>query len=462
MSKKNYTPPHAIDLEQVVLGALMIDTKAADEVMLMLKNPKVFYDPRHQAIFTAISFLYGQNQAIDLITVGTQLRAMDKLESCGGDFYLIELTKRIASSAHIEHHSRLLLQFWIRRQLISDAHRIRAKAYDEQEDVFDVLHSAGLLLDAIGEQVSVQVRETTMEEALEAIGKRIEILSNKTEHEVTGIPTGFQKVNRFTGGWQPSDLIIIAARPGMGKTALVLNNILECVKQGIPCGIFSLEMSVHQLVTRLVACNSHFHLNQLFKHGFDKSEYFTTYLELEEQMKDYPIHFDEHSTDIRDIYTKARLWKRKYDIQLLVVDYIQLASDKTKKSHREQEISSITRNLKQLAKELNIPVIALSQLNREVENRNDKRPKLSDLRESGAIEQDADIIAFIYRPEYYGLPIPEDMEGNTHLIFAKYRNGSLSHLDLYFDKNKTKFTDPPQTRMEFDPSGSDPEGNVPF
>jgi len=362
----------------------------------------------------------------------------------GGDFYLIQLTKKIASSAHIEQHCRILHQHWMRREFIKTGSDLMAKAYDGREDVFDILNGVSVAMDFINEQISGQSGERTIEQILDEIQDRIERLSNKGENEISGIPTGFKKVDRFTGGWQPSDLIVIAGRPGMGKTALVLNNILECGRRNIPCGMISLEMGTQQLVTRLVACNSHFHLNQLFRHGFDKEEYFLKFLELKDKMRKYPIYFDDRSTDIRHIYSKARLWKRRHDIQLLVVDYIQLASDKTK-PHREQEISSISRNLKQLAKELNIPVIALSQLNREVESRNDKRPRLSDIRESGAIEQDADIITFIYRPEYYKLPLEEEflaMGANAEFNFAKYRNGSLERIGLYFDANKTKFMDP--------------------
>ena len=439
MSKKTNIPPSATDLEELVLGGLMIDAKAADDVMIVIKNPDVFYDLKHRYIFSAIQSLYHENTGIDIKTVSDRLQYMGKHKDAGGDLRIIELTKKVASGAHVEFHSRILLQRWMRREFIRNSSILSAKAYDLTEDVFDILDEAASYVDAINEQISGGTKEVTMADALSIIRKRIEILSSKEEGEITGIPTGFNKVDRFTGGWQGSDLIILAARPGMGKTALMLNNILECAKREIPCGVISLEMPVHQLVTRLVACNSHFHLNQLFRHGFDKPEYFTTFLELESKMVDYPIYFDDLSTDIRDIYTKARMWKRKYGIQMLVVDYIQLAGDRNKSQFREQEVSSITRNLKKLAKELEIPIIALSQLNREVETRSDKRPKPSDLRESGAIEQDADIIIFIYRPEYYGLPADADADGNTQLIFAKYRNGSLGNLYLHFDHNKTKF-----------------------
>lgn len=444
MKKQDYITPSAKDIEEVVLGALLIDRKAIDEVMLIVKNDEVFYEPKHRYIFKAMRLLYEKNEAVDMLTVSDQLKSMDKFDVAGGDFYLIELSKKVASSAHIEQHCRILHQKWMRREFIKAGSDLMAKAYDGREDVFDILNSVSVAMDFITEQISGQRGETTIAQILDDIRDRIERLTNKKENEISGIPTGFKKVDRFTGGWQPSDLIVIAGRPGMGKTALVLSTLLACLKEDIPCGMISLEMSKNQLVTRLIAANSHFHLNQLFKHGFDKQEYFIKFLEVKDEMQKFPIYFDEESTDIRHIYARARLWKRKYDIKLLVVDYIQLASDKTK-SHREQEISSISRNLKRLAKELHIPVIAISQLNREVENRSNKRPKLSDIRESGAIEQDADIITFIYRPEYYKLPLDkefEDMGANAEFNFAKYRNGSLDRIGLYFDANKTKFMDP--------------------
>jgi replicative DNA helicase len=295
------------------------------------------------------------------------------------------------------------------------------------------------------------------------------MLSRADQVNLTGVATGFKVLDDFTGGWQPSDLIIIAARPGMGKTSFVLKTTLECGIRNIPCAFFSLEMSSNQLSARTIANNSNFHLSQLIRKGFEKPEYFNTLSSKIDKMKDFPIYIeDTPSMDIRDIVSKARIMKRKHDIKILIVDYIQLIVDKTKANNREQEISSITRNLKLIAKELNIPVIALSQLNRSVETRTDKHPKLSDLRESGAIEQDADIVTFLYRHEYYYPDSPLDdwlvnKGANAEFSFAKYREGSLETIGLQFDGNKVKYSDP-QEHDEYanDIPKMDPNDDNPF
>lgn len=448
--------PQAIELEEYILGALIGDTTAYLEVMPIFKSNDVFYKESHQVIFKAIAALYYNNKPIDMITVIEQLKADGALMDAGGEYRLVQLSQKIDSAANIEHYARVLMQYWIKRELIKNCHAIEQLCYEGDSDSLNVLERYQKMGDHVVEAISSGERQMSYAAAISGVEQRVEMLSNQAPGEFSGVPTGFAKIDKFTGGWQPSDLIIVAARPGMGKTALVLKNVVECGLRNIPVGFFSLEMSAHQLAARTIAINSNFHLSMLIRDGFEKQKYFTTLHQTTHQMKQFPIYIDDTpSQDIRDIISRARIWKRKHDIQLLVVDYIQLATDVSKKNNREQEIASISRNLKMLAKELDIPVLALSQLSRSVEARTDKHPKLSDLRESGAIEQDADIVTFIYREHYYNpdavlSPEMQSMGANAELNFAKYRSGSLETKALYFDKNKVKFMDPSEVETEDD------------
>lgn len=446
--EKGRIPPQAIDLECVVLGAMLFDDKAIDEVVAVIKSGVVFYLEKHQFIFEACLDLFYKNQPIDILTVSGRLKSMSKLDDVGGDFYLIGLTQRVSSSAHIEFHSRILVQHWMKREFIKISSEVISKAYDETTDVFDIENYLEVKLDSVRGVSSAGKNQLSMEQATQLVVDRVEVLSNMKHGEITGVPTGFDKLDKETSGWQPSDLIIIAARPGMGKSSICSATILAAAKSNKSVGVISLEMSTQQLVTRLMANNSNFHLNQLFRHGFEEhklTDYFPKLKNLKSKMEKYPVYFnDTPALDIREIKSTARLWKRKYDIQILIVDYLQLIKDGTKQN-REQEISSISQQLKAIAKELEIPVIALSQLSRAVETRGgDKKPQLSDLRESGAIEQDADLISFIWRPEYYGFEVPDELASigaNTELSIAKHRNGSLNRIGVWFDENKTKFQD---------------------
>lgn len=438
--------PYSKEVEEAVLSSMFVNSGCVDEVLMVVKSDQAFYDNKNKIIFKAIQSLVADNEPIDIITVSSKLRSQSKLSEIGGDIALIELSRKVSSSAHIDVHSRLLLQFMVKRMIITINTKITSMAYSDSSDIFELIAEWSGELDKLNELILTGRKTASFAEALDVLEKRIEFLSTKTESEITGVCTGFEKINKFTGGYQPSDLIILAARPGMGKTAKVLKTAISNAKKDNAVGFISLEMSVHQLTTRAVAIDTDFHLGQLFKTGFEKDEYFTTFSAHKHRMKKYPIYIDDSgSSDISEIISIARLWKRQHGIKLLVIDYIQLMSDRTKSHQREQEVSTITRKLKRLAKELDIPVIALSQLSRKVEERGgDKRPRLSDLRESGAIEQDADIIEFIYRPEYYNIEVPSEFieEGvNTEVNFAKYRNGSLATIGLYFDGNKTKFMD---------------------
>src|SRR5690554_4351709 len=452
MKNKAFVPPNAADLEQAIIGAMLLDKKGVDEAMAVIKTGDVFYKNEHRLIFEAIRQMYFASLPIDVLSVSDRLQQMGKLQDAGGDFYLIELTQKIASSAHIEHHCRIVLQYYIKRKTATIAQTIAAKAYDETVDVFDLLRNWSNEMDLLQQSTVSGNRELTMAEGMQDLQKRVERLSHSVENTLTGVHTGFKRINDYTGGYQPGDLVILAARPGMGKTSKVLKTVVENAKINNAVGFVSLEMSFQQLLSRIVAIDTNFHLKQLLKTGFETPEYFQKLMHHGERIGTYPVYIDDGTaSDISDIILKARSWKRQYDIKLLVVDYLQLVSDSTRKGNRENEVSSVSRKLKLLAKELQIPVIVLSQLSRAVETRgSSKRPLLSDLRESGSIEQDADIVEFIYRPGYYNIEIEnnpefEDMTqqgADTEIIFAKYRAGGVGTSYLKWVGDKTKFIDP--------------------
>lgn len=445
-------PPNAADVEELIIGAMLLDAKGVDEAISIIKSSDIFYKPEHQYIFEAMRQMYFDNQVIDLATVADKLLKMGKLDGAGGAYYLVQLTQKIASSAHIEHHCRIVLQYYIKRKTATISTIITAKAYDDTKDVFDLLREWSNEMDALQQSVLKSNNEITIADGLRELQHRVERLSSVQTNTLTGVHTGFKRINDYTGGYQEGDLVILAARPGMGKTSKVLKTIVENAKINNAVGFISLEMSYQQLLSRIVAIDTNFHLNQLLKKGFEKPEYFERLIYHNERIGKYPIYIDDGTaSDISDIILKARSWKRTHDIKLLVVDYLQLVSDTTKKGNRENEVSSVSRKLKLLAKELKIPVIVLSQLSRQVETRgSNKRPLLSDLRESGSIEQDADIVEFIYRPGYYNIDIDNNDEysdmiqqgADTEIIFAKYRAGGVGTSFLKWVGDKTKFIDP--------------------
>ncbi|TDS57254.1 primary replicative DNA helicase [Myroides indicus] len=436
--EKGKLPPQAVDFEEAVLGAMMIDKKGIDEVIDILQ-PDAFYKEAHKYIFEAIDQLFVGNQPIDLLTVSGQLRKNSKLDFVGGDAYLVSLTQKISSSAHIEFHSRIILQKFIQRSLIRISNEIISDAYDETTDVFDLLDKAEARLYEVT-QGNIKKSSETAQSLVAQAKKRIEEIS--TKEGLSGLPTGFHKLDELTSGWQPSDLIIIAARPGMGKTAFVLSMARNiAIDAGAGVAVFSLEMSSVQLITRLISSETGLSSEKLRTGKLEKHEW----EQLNVKVKDLeraPLYIDDTpSLSIFDLRAKARRLASQHGIKLIVVDYLQLMTaggSQKGGGNREQEISTISRNLKALAKELDIPVIALSQLSRAVETRGtSKRPLLSDLRESGAIEQDADIVSFIYRPEYYKIEEWDDEErsptaGQAEFIVAKHRNGGLDNIRLKF------------------------------
>ena len=442
--EKGKIPPQALDLEEVVLGAMMIDKKGVDEVIDIL-SPEAFYKEAHQYIFEAIFKLFESSEPIDLLTVSSQLRKDQKLDLVGGDFYLISLTQKVSSSAHIEFHARIILQKFIQRSLIKISNEIIEDSYDETKDVFDLLDKAEARLYEVTQGNIKKSSETAQELVIQA-KKKIEEISNK--EGLSGIPSGFDKVDKLTSGWQESDLIIVAARPGMGKTALTLSMARNIsVNNDIPVAFFSLEMSSVQLITRLISSETGLSSEKLRTGRLEKHEWEQLNVKVK-ALEKAPLFIDDTpSLSIFDLRAKARRLKSQHDIKLVIIDYLQLmtAGGSQKGGNREQEISMISRNLKALAKELSVPVIALSQLSRAVETRGgSKRPLLSDLRESGAIEQDADIVSFIYRPEYYKIDEWDDeertpTEGQAEFIVAKHRNGGLDNIRLKFIGHLGKF-----------------------
>ena len=442
--EKGKIPPQAIDLEEVVLGAMMIDKKGVDEVIDIL-SADAFYKDAHKHIFEAIFKLFENSEPVDLLTVSSQLKKDAKLDLVGGDFYLISLTQRVSSSAHIEFHARIILQKFIQRSLIKISNEIIEEAYDETKDVFDLLDNAEAKLYEVTQGNVKKSTETAQSLVIQA-KKKIEEISNK--EGLSGIPSGFTKLDKLTSGWQPSDLVIVAARPGMGKTALTLTMARNiAVNSNIPVAFFSLEMSSVQLITRLISSETGLSSEKLRTGKLEKHEWEQLNVKVK-TLEKAPLFIDDTpSLSIFDLRAKARRLASQYGIKMIVIDYLQLmtAGGSQKGGNREQEISTISRNLKALAKELSVPVIALSQLSRAVETRGgSKRPLLSDLRESGAIEQDADIVSFIYRPEYYKIEEWDDderspTEGQGEFIVAKHRNGGLDNIRLKFIGHLGKF-----------------------
>ncbi len=442
--EKGKIPPQAVDLEEVVLGAMMIDKKGVDEVIDIL-HPDVFYKEAHKHIYEAVFKLFENSEPVDLLTVSSQLKKDGRLEGVGGDFYLIKLTQKVASSAHIEFHARIILQKFIQRSLIKISNEIIEEAYDEATDVFDLLDTAESKLYDVTQGNLKRSAETAQNLVIQA-KKKIEEISGK--EGLSGIPSGFDKLDKLTSGWQPSDLIIVAARPGMGKTALTLSMARNiAVNSGYGVAFFSLEMSSVQLITRLISSETGLSSEKLRTGKLEKHEWEQLNVKVK-ALESAPLFIDDTpSLSIFDLRAKARRLASQHGIKMIIIDYLQLmtAGGTQKGGNREQEISTISRNLKALAKELNVPVIALSQLSRAVETRGgSKRPVLSDLRESGAIEQDADIVSFIYRPEYYKIDEWDDEErsptaGQGEFIVAKHRNGGLENIRLKFVGHLGKF-----------------------
>jgi len=439
-------PPQAIDLEEAVLGAMLIDEKGVNEIIELL-SPEVFYKRSHQLIYESIERLFRESEPIDLLTVSADLKKNKNFEPAGGDFYLISLSQKVSSSAHIEFHSRIIIQKYIQRKLITISNEIIQKSYNESTDVMDLLDEAESKLYDVA-QGNIKTSTESAQNLVIRAKARIEEIAK--QEGLSGVSTGFEKLDKLTSGWQPSDLVIIAARPGMGKTALALSMARNIsVQQKIPVAFFSLEMSSVQLITRLISSETGLTSDKLRTGKLADHEWQQLNIKVSD-LESSPLFIDDSpSLTIFELRAKARRLSSSHGIKLIIIDYLQLMNigSSNKAGNREQEISTISRNLKALAKELDIPVIALSQLSRAVETRGGtKRPILSDLRESGAIEQDADIVSFLYRPEYYGISEWDDdmktpSDGQGEFIVAKHRNGALDSIKLKFIPNLGKFED---------------------
>lgn len=453
-------PPQATDLEEAVLGALMLERDALTDVIDILKVD-TFYKEAHQRIYGAITQLFANSEPVDLLTVKNQLVKTGELDMVGGALYLAELTQRVNSAANIEFHARIVVEHSLKRQMINLSGEIQKMAYEDTTDVFMLLDMMEQKLFAIAEG-NIRKNYADMGQIMRAALVELEMKKDQKEG-LTGVPTGFTALDRVTSGFQKTELIIIAARPGMGKTALILSACRNAaVDHGQAVAFFSLEMSSVQLVNRLISAEAELESDKLRKGNLAPHEWAQLHAKIG-KLTNAPIFIDDTpALSILELRAKARRLKAQHDVQMIVIDYLQLMSGDSGgkgNGNREQEIANISRSLKQLAKELNVPVIALSQLSRAVETRGgDKKPQLSDLRESGSIEQDADMVMFIYRPEYYG--ITQDDAGNSvtgmgELIIAKNRAGSLDTVQLRFIGKYTKYCDLDATDYSGSGYGSD-------
>ncbi|MCS7084630.1 MAG: replicative DNA helicase [Bacteroidia bacterium] len=457
--------PHAADIEAAVLGALMLEKDALSKVVDLIR-PELFYRAAHRDIFIAIQELFQNSEPIDLLTVTHKLRSMGKLEAVGGPFYLAELTHRVAGAGNVEYHCHILVQKYILREIIRISGEINARAFDESSDPFDLLDGAEQELYRLSGN---NLRRESL--SLEHLSfKTIQMLEELRAKGggVTGVRTGFKKLDEMTAGWQRSDLIIVAARPSMGKTAFTLalaRNAAVLDKRAV--AIFSLEMAATQLVQRLLCAEAELDAQRVRIGQLDDQEWNRLTARIGELSKASIFIDDTPSLTVYDLRAKCRRLKAEKNIELVIIDYLQLmsAGGAVKSGNREQEIAFISRSLKQLAKELDCPIIALSQLSRAVETRGgDKRPMLSDLRESGSIEQDADVVMFLYRPEYYGLTTDEDGEstaGVCEVIIGKQRNGPVDKVKLRFINKYGKFVDP-ETMPDFGRAESFPAPTATF
>ncbi len=439
--------PQAPELEEAVIGALMIEKDAYAQVSEILR-PESFYDRRHQLIYMAITDLAINQKPVDILTVKEQLSKRGELEEVGGPFYIAQLSSKVASSAHIEYHARIIAQKYLARELITFSSTVQGKAFDETLDVDDLMQEAEGKLFEISQR-NLKKDYTQINPVVAEAYQLIQKAAARSDG-LSGIETGFTKLDKMTSGWQRSDLIVIAARPAMGKTAFVLSMAKNlAVNYRTPVALFSLEMSNVQLVNRLISnvCeipSEKIKSGQLAAYEWQQLDYKL------KDLLDSPLYVDDTpSLSVFELRTKARRLVREHGVQIIIIDYLQLMNASGMAfGSRQEEVSTISRSLKGLAKELNIPIIALSQLNRGVESRegiDGKRPQLSDLRESGAIEQDADMVCFIHRPEYYKIFQDEkgnDLRGMAEIIIAKHRNGAVGDVLLRFKGEFTRFSNP--------------------
>jgi replicative DNA helicase len=430
-------PPQNVEAEQSILGGILIENEALHKVMEILTVDD-FYRDAHQMIFNAMLDLLERGEPADLITLMNELRKLNQLDSIGGASYLASLSDSVPTAANIEYYAKIVKEKSILRKLIQTSTEIVTKSYEDREDVEELLDEA--------EQSIFEISENRVKPSFYPIKKIVkdsfEIFQRLYEKKelVTGIPSGFKELDRMTAGFQPSDLIIVAGRPSMGKTAFCLNLAqYAAIENKIPIAIFSLEMSKEQLVIRMFCSEAHVEGNRL-RTGFLNESDWPKLTIAAGNLSEAPIFIDDSpALSVLELRAKARRLKGEHGLGMLIIDYLQLMRGRMKVESRQQEISEISRSLKALAKELNIPVIAVSQLSRKTEERTGNRPQLSDLRESGAIEQDADLILFLYRDEVYNRSDENPNKGKAEIIIGKQRNGPIGKVELQFEDKFTAF-----------------------
>lgn len=421
-------PPQATDLEEAVLGACMLERETFEDVLSILPTEDCFYMDAHQKIYLAMKELFISGKVVDLLTITEELRKNTHLEIVGGAYYLTRLTMSVLSSAHAVDHSKIIMEKHIQRELIRMCGDIITQAYDDSTDAFELMDDLHAKYNKITELVSVGA-DDSVGVIYRTVLENIE-LQRKNKSILTGVDTGLEELNAMTSGWQNGDLIIVGARPSKGKTALALNLALNAAITEIvnkrPAGIFSLEMSNNQLLQRMASSVMKINFEDI-RTGRMTDEEFITLNEYVNYFAKLPIRIDDKTINLLQICAKARKWKKKYDVGIIIIDYLQLVKgEKSRNGNREQEISSISRTLKQLAKELELPVVLLSQLNRNVESRKPPEPMLSDLRESGAIEQDADIVLFPWHD------VSAEGVYSNYITVAKNRNGRTGKAEVIF------------------------------
>ena len=439
-------PPQALDVEEAVLGAMLLEPECVDQAMEDL-SASCFYDPKHRMIFEAMSALVSEHTSVDIITVSTKLRQLSRLEEVGGTVALANLSEKVGSAAHIEYYIKILKQKTIQRDLITASYDILRDAYNDAIKVDDMIDSAqSRIYDAIQSNVRKEVQDigSLINSAMDSIQEK------QSSNGLSGVPSGFPSLDAITMGWQPSDLIILAARPSVGKTAFSLNIARNAaVDHHMPVAFFSLEMAAIQLANRLITSESGLHPDKI-KGGVKLEDYEWQQLEYKlRSLSKAPLYIDDTpSLPLMEFRTKAKSLVKNKGVRLIIIDYLQLMQGPSElKGLREQEVAAISRTLKATAKELNVPIIALSQLSRNAVQRQGSggKPQLSDLRESGSIEQDADMVIFIHRPDYIGLSENEGDKEKTQIIIAKHRNGETRDIDMRYKGEQLKFVEEDDT-----------------
>lgn len=431
-------PPHNAEAEQSVLGSLLIDKNAVLKVADVL-FPQDFYDPKHETIYGAVLELWGKHQPADVLSVTNFLKEKELLKDIGGSGYLAELTNRVSTASHVDHYAQIVKEKKILRDLIRASGEITEDAFEPGEDMEDMLDKIEQKILAIS-QKSLPQNFTPLQEELRTAYERIEKL-HQGEGMTRGVPTGFQELDNILSGLQKSDLIVIGARPSLGKTTLALDMVRNvALKHGLPVGIFSLEMSREQIVDRLIAAESGVPLWKLRTGRITNDSDFQLIQASLDRLSAAPIYIDDTpSPNILQMRAMARRLQIEHGLSLIVVDYLQLIAPRTKSDNVVQQVTEISHGLKALARELNIPVLAVSQLSRAVDQRDNKMPRLSDLRESGSIEQDADVVMFLYRKDRERMDLPPEEQNIAQVTIAKHRNGPLGMVNLQFDQECVSF-----------------------